>query len=86
MIFTKLQYLQSPFLFITSYGLSPQRSIFCDVPFIWEAISDANLLTFLYSACGDQVAGFLFEPIQGEAGVCDLSSCNLFTYQSGLDS
>lgn len=44
---------------------------FCDVPFIWEAISDANLLTSLYSACGDQVAGFLFEPIQGEAGVCD---------------
>lgn len=25
--------------------------------------------------CGDRVAGFLFEPIQGEAGVCFAHNC-----------
>lgn len=33
------------------------------------------LIHFLWSAeYGDQIAGFLFEPIQGEAGVCLISN------------
>lgn len=39
-------------------------------------LSFLNLFFILTTEHGDRIAGFLFEPIQGEAGVC--FSCNYF--------